>query len=223
MLRSGFKEYKPIRNYLRKYSRESLLKGLIEYSLKASRMMVSDQRIQYASEGYPQPWELAALGRLLIWDWCNVAGNKPVNENVIFGATNKLRVFSEAAVVRLKPNGTHIAQKTLRGILHKQHFHQISLYNDDSGRVLQLLVRGKFSAEANEGFREHYGMALEDFFNILIIILSHFIEGDNKFIVKKYFQNTHSWFDSGAIDSFFRVCSLNKDDFGSFNNDSRYR
>lgn len=93
-----FEEYKPIRNYIRKFEKKHLIKFIRKICCQTPLEDTSGPKIecfgiQISSFSHTKiyPWELTFLGRLIIWDWKNIRGDKQIEKNSFCQLVQKIR------------------------------------------------------------------------------------------------------------------------------------
>lgn len=206
----GFSSYKPIRNYIRKYSREELLEALIKLSCGISR-----SGAEVWSKGYV-PWELLLLGRWIIRDWNNIKGTKKIDQNELNNILNKVKSFSDDDTF-LKEGHSNGISKFMRRMAFQQFWFQTSVGYSNAGRSIDLLVNSTLSPEVDKKLLEATGISRKELYDIWVMVWASFSGERINSLLPSFFDKVKEKTGEGVIEAFFKNFSLDSKSIDSFN------
>lgn len=208
---TGFEEYKPIRNYMRKFDRLELLTNFLIISQENSR----DNNI-LKSNGY-LPWEILLALRWVILDWHNITGSQLPDIKKCKKILNSIKYFQEKEEKFLKKDYEMGIVKFTRKYAYQQFWMQETPDYRGIARTVELFSNSGFSKIFDKIFQSHFEVARIDFYRILILLFSIFINSNLKFINENHLQSLYPEMKSGCL-AVLRKLSIGISDFEEFNN-----
>ncbi len=208
----NFDEYKPIRNFIRKYNKHELLFTILQKSLYASRLKPSEW-----SKGY-LPWEVLLLGRWLLLDWNNIKGTKRVSLNDFHKVINKIKIFSNRSEPFLGKDGVQNGlTKFARRTAFQQFWYQRDIHRGAIARAIKLFILPNYSEKVDEALIKEYGLARGEMLDLFFMVWASFIDDKFSSLKPEYFQKVYDTLGKKKADKFFQNFSLSIDDINDFN------
>ena len=207
----GFNSYKPIRNYIRKYSRNELLETLIKFSCGISR----HGNAEVWSKGYV-PWEILLLGRWIIRDWNNIKGSKKIDQNELNKILNKVKSFSDDDTF-LKEGHSNGLSKFMRRMAFQQFWFQTTVGYNNAGRSIELLINSKLSSEVDSKLEETIGVGRKELYDIWIMVWASFSGEEINSLLPSFFDKVKEKIGEEKVEAFFNNFSLDSNTIDSFN------
>ena len=206
--------YKPVRNLIRQYIKHDLLKAIVVDSYNISKIYDSGKNLEYLSQRGIPPHYLLLLGKWIILDWDNIKGKKPVSQNELIKIKNGVIYFADKVVQDTTPQDPILkTNKIMRQIAFQQFWYQQGANDEDVGRTIELLIKSSISDKTECIMYDYCGLNRIEFFDLLLT-LKEALDG-NAFIMKIYYKTMK--IEKRKIDSFFKLLSINEDDFTDFN------
>lgn len=200
-----FSQYKVIRNFFRKFNRESIFMSCMDFLITPVNNPINQIK--------KRPWNIFLL---IKWIYSDSENPNPSN-NITPYAFNKLRKYMYDLTMYVKPlNEYENLDLFFRHLAYQQFIYQKSLNLDQIHRQLVFFSTLNNNHYIKSTFYKLTGIKLVNFVELCLMLIGHFYVKKQNYVSENYFDNFIGLFGKNQIESYWKTISLSSNELCTF-------